>query len=170
MLMATRHKTFPDFAKRQKTVPCADGLRNDPNSDDEPIFPKAVAAVAPAKSVAQAKAVEEGDLKVTHQINGTWKFCLLNGRYLAMKLSKGEWEDNFGAWTSDEEYSENEEAEPEAPEGYRWYLAEAGGMVDEETPHLLLGPMLRSGAASRAAIQRPLGDRKLEFSSFTNKA
>ena len=84
-----------------------------------------------------------------------------------MKLSREEWKHNFGAWTSDEEYSEYEEAEPEAPRRSTWYLAEAGGMVDEDTPHLLLGPMLRSGAASRAAIQRPLGYGKLAFSKFT---
>jgi hypothetical protein len=108
-----------------------------------------------------------GKLTVTHQIDGMWKFLIINGQYIVVKISKKEWRHVFGDdLPSKRDYSEVEDSEPEPPDGMTWYLAPAGGMVDDDTPHFLLDAMARSGAASRAAVRPyPLGYLKVAIAA-----
>ena len=108
-----------------------------------------------------------GKLTVTHQIDGMWKFLIINGQYIVVKISKKEWQHVFGAaFPSNRDYSEDEDSEPEPPDGMTSYLAPAGGMVDDDTPHFLLDAMALSGAASRAAVlPYPLGDFKVAIAA-----
>ena len=129
-------------------------------ADDEPLL---AANGKLVDAIARKMGITEGKLKVTHQIDGMWKFLIINGQYIVEKISKKEWKHVFGAaFPSNRDYSEDEDSEPEPPGGMTWYLAPAGGMVDDHTPHFLIDAMELSGAASRAAVRPyPLGYLKV---------
>ena len=105
------HKAGSSRRKRKAFVSSED-------EDDKPLFPAKLVpqatavspeappkiSVSPEEPVPQtAKAVQMGDLIVTHVIKGMWKILHLGDRYYACALSNEEWMHYYGgAWTKDE--------------------------------------------------------------------
>ena len=151
------------------------------DDDDKPLFPAKLVpqatavspeappkiSVSPEEPVPQtAKAVQMGDLIVTHVIKGMWKILHLGDRYYACALSNEEWMHYYGgAWTKDEFSKRNKfEGYPDTPDAKN-YLFETIDDAFDNSPTMPLRPMVQKGIASRAAVHGPLGNHKIAVKS-----
>ena len=101
-------------------------------------------------------------MKVAEHILGIWKFVLLNSQYLVLKLQV----DVLWSTVTENGCSNkvlHEEPEPEPPNEMKWYLQGAGGMDNENLSRLSFVAMLKSRAASRAAVLGRLGHLTVAF-------